>query len=47
MPSKIEKRDLSLITPLNIEKGFDECRTTLILKKGELHSIEDITSTEI
>jgi hypothetical protein len=42
----IQKRDLSLKQPLDINKGFTESRTTMIIKKGESHFIEDITSTE-
>jgi len=43
----IQKRDLCLTAPLNHEQGFTESRTILSLLKGELHSVEDITSTEI
>lgn len=43
------KRDLSLTKSLPTagNKGFTESRTTIELTKGEVHSIEDITSTEI
>jgi hypothetical protein len=43
---EIEKRDLSLSTPLNAEKYYNEMRNTEILKKSDTHVIEDITSTD-
>ncbi len=41
------KRDLSLNSPLDVNKGFTESRTTLTIDAGEKYFIEDITSTEI
>ena len=33
-------------SPLDVNKGFTESRTTLTMVAGEKHFIEDITSTE-
>ena len=43
---EIEKRDLSLSTPLNPNKHYNEMRNTELLKTGDGHVIEDITSTD-
>eukprot|EP00347_Sterkiella_histriomuscorum_P022623 403337784 len=43
----IQKRDLSLVKPLDVEKGFTESRLTQCILSGESHFIEDITSTEM
>ena len=42
---KVEKRDLSLSNPLDPTKYYNEMRNSLVLRKGESHGIEDITST--
>jgi hypothetical protein len=44
--SELEKRDLSLSQPLDPEKYYNEMRNTVLLRKGESHVIEDITSTD-
>lgn len=43
----IQKRDLSLKKPLDVDKGFTESRTTALIEKGGLTHVEDITSTEL
>jgi hypothetical protein len=43
----IQKRDLSLTKSLDSNKGFTESRTTIKLNKGEIHFVDDITSTEM
>ena len=44
--NKIETRDLSLSSPLNPNKNYNETRNTKILAKDETYKIDDITSTE-
>ena len=44
--SEINKRDLSLTNPLDVEKFYNEVRISENYKKGEKLRIEDITSTD-
>ena len=43
---EIEKRDLSLSAPLDPNKHYNEMRNTELLRNGDSHVIEDITSTD-
>ena len=45
--SQIEKRDLSLAKPLEVEKAFSEMRTTKCIEKYGSFVIEDFVSTEL
>ena len=44
---ELHKRDLSLTTPLDPAKFYNEIRNSIILKKEEKLKIEDITSVEM